>query len=89
MQGFWARLTLHDPEPSGDVERGWHSKLASLQHLAAWLMARTGLDRLSPAALAVVQHSALCTLPILGLALVMGRLQQRNGSITARAGLHR
>ncbi|PRW57424.1 GPI ethanolamine phosphate transferase 3 [Chlorella sorokiniana] len=84
-QGFWARLTVHDPQPAGDVERGWHGSLAKLKALGAAGMAAVGLDRLPPAVLAVMQHSLLCTLPILALAALTERLQR--GS--ARPGLHR
>lgn len=84
-QGFWARLTVHDPQPADDVERGWHGKLAKLKALGAAGMAAAGLDRLSPALLAVLQHSLLCTLPVLALAALTERLQR--GS--TRAGLHR
>lgn len=84
-QGFWARLTVHDPQPAGDVERGWHGSLAKLKALGTAGMAAAGLDRLPPAVLAVLQHSLLCTLPVLALAALTERLQR--GS--SRAGLHR
>lgn len=76
---------MHDPQPVGDVERGWHGSLAKLKALGAAAMAAAGLDRLPPAVLATLQHSLLCTLPVLALAALTERLQR--GS--ARAALHR
>lgn len=84
-QGFWARLTVHEPQPAGDVERGWAGKLAGLQKLGAAAMAATRLDQLPAGVLAVLQHSVLCTLPLLALAALTERLQRSSG----RGALHR
>lgn len=83
QQGFWARLTLHEPQPAADVERGWHSKLGKAKALAAALVAAARIDRLPPAMLLLAQHSCLCTLPIVVLALATERLQRgsRRGAL--------
>ena len=86
LQGFWARLTVHDTQPADDLERGWHGKLSGLKNLGAVLMAHIGVDQLPPAVLAVGQHTLLCTLPILGLAALTTRLQRGSG---AGSGLQR
>lgn len=78
-QGFWARLTVHEPQPEGDVERGWHSSLAKLVSLGTAAMAAARIDRLPPGVLVVLQHALLCTLPILALALLTERLQRGSG----------
>lgn len=76
FQGFWTRLTVHEPQPAGDLERGWHGKLGKMKAFAVKLMAAAGIDQLSPAVLLVAQHSLLCTLPILVLAAATERLQR-------------
>lgn len=86
-QGFWARLTVHDPQPDDDVERGLQGKLAQAQAVGAQLMARTRLDQLPAGVLAVARHSLLCTLPVAALALATDRLQRGGGA--ARGGPQR
>ncbi|KAL4452193.1 hypothetical protein ABPG75_007855 [Micractinium tetrahymenae] len=75
-QGFWVRLTVHEPQPADDLERGWHGKLGKAKALATALMAAAGVDRLPPAVLLAAQHSLLCTLPIMALAAATERLQR-------------
>ena len=45
---------MHELQPEGDVERGWHGKLGKLWALGNAALRATGLARLPPPALALL-----------------------------------
>lgn len=66
------------------MARGWASKLSSVKAAGAALLATTPLSRLSPAALALLQHGLLCTLPLAALVVLTERLQRGSSRSTVQ-----